>query len=173
MNKQTIDAIIQKLNLKPLAGEGGLFAETYRSALTIPAGALPERYGDQPKPCGTAIFYLLTGEPDSFSAFHRLLSDEVYHFYLGDPLELTLLYPDGTSQTVTMGQDLMNGQQLQVVVPAGVWQGSRLAAGGEYALLGTTMAPGFTPDEYESGQQANLLARYPQEKARILALTRS
>ena len=172
MEKLTIDAIIQKLNLIPLAGEGGLFAETYRSAQTIPAEALPERYGGRSKPFGTAIFYLLSNDPDSFSAFHRLLSDEVYHFYLGDPLALTLLHPDGTSQTVTMGQDLLNGQQLQVVVPAGVWQGSRLAAGGAYALLGTTMAPGFTPEDYESGQQADLLARYPQEKERILALTR-
>lgn len=85
---------------------------------------------------------------------------------------MTLLLADGASRQVLLGQDLFNGQEVQVVVPAGVWQGSRLAPGGRFALVGTTMAPGFTPDDYEGGLRADLLARYPHEAARIRALTR-
>lgn len=171
-NKLSPAMIIQKLGLTPLSGEGGLYRQTYRSALSLPAAALPPWYGGEEKPCATAIFYLLTAELDSFSALHRLKSDEIYHFYLGDPLEMTLLLADGASRQVLLGQDLFNGQEVQVVVPAGVWQGSRLAPGGRFALVGTTMAPGFTPDDYEGGLRADLLARYPHEAARIRALTR-
>jgi hypothetical protein len=85
---------------------------------------------------------------------------------------MTLLAPNGASRQVLMGHDLLNGQAVQFVVPAGVWQGSRLAAGGRFALVGTTMAPGFTPPDYEGGQRAALLAQYPHEAQRIRALTR-
>lgn len=200
MTEFDVEKLIQALGLQPLAGEGGLYYESYRSPEEIPLAALPERYkrlagskqgnssseaeNGAPRPLGTAIFYLLTaypagrakGDPStgnaSFSALHRLLTDEIYHFYLGDPLEMTLLYPDGTSRHVTLGQDIFKGQQLQFVVPHGVWQGSRLADGGRFALVGTTMAPGFTPADYEHGDRAALLEKYPQEREHILALTR-
>ena len=172
-SSMTIDYLIQKLELQPLAGEGGLYHESYRSPGVIPGTALPGRYAQQERPYGTAIFYLLSADSDSFSAFHKLKTDEIYHFYLGDPVEMTLLYPDGSSRQVVLGQDLFNDQQVQVVVPSEVWQGSRLAAGGQFALLGTTMAPGFDPSDYEAGQRAELLAHYPQERGRILGLTRS
>lgn len=167
-----IAQLIQKLNLQPLPGEGGLYRETYRSAELLPRAALPESYTGQEKPFGTAIYYLLTDQPDSFSALHRLPTDEVYHFYLGDPLEMTLLFPDGTSWQIILGQDFAAGQHFQFVVPAGVWQGSRVAPGGKFSLVGTTMAPGFTVSDYEGGQRDDLLRQYPQERERILALTR-
>src|SRR5512133_1448645 len=138
------EQLIRALNLQPLLPEGGWFRQAYLCAEEIPAQALPERYPRTAKPFGSAIFYLLTSDPGSFSALHRLPSDELYHFYLGDPLELSLLYPDGSSHLVILGQDVLHGQQLQALAPRGVWQGSRLAPGGRYALVGTSMAPAFT-----------------------------
>ncbi len=195
------DEIIRFFDLQPLPVEGGLFRQTYRSAEAISPAALPGRYAGLPgetqggaaseaqdapaRPIATAIFYLLTSRPaenaqgnivssnlPSFSAFHRLRSDEIYHFYLGDPLEITLLYPDGTSRQVILGQDIFHGQQLQLVVPHGAWQGTRLASGGRFALIGTTMAPGYTDADYEHGDRETLLAQYPHERERILAMTR-
>lgn len=166
-----VEQIIQLLNLKPLPNEGGLYAETYRSADVLSGAALPGRYPHKEKSCSTAIYYLLTTNPPTFSALHRLPTDEIYHFYLGDPLEMTLLYPDGSHRVVTLGQDLLAGQQVQFVVPAGVWQGSRVAAGGLYSLVGTTMAPGYTQDDYEHGDRAALLEQYPGARAQILALS--
>ncbi|HTY09169.1 MAG TPA: cupin domain-containing protein, partial [Candidatus Edwardsbacteria bacterium] len=119
------------LNLKPLELEGGYFSETYRSRTRIPA----DRRGQ--RPCSTAIYYLLT--PDTFSALHRLRSDEVFHFYAGDPVEMLLLRPGGQSEVLVLGNDLARRRRPQVIVPRGVWQGARLARGGQWALLGTTV----------------------------------
>ena len=166
-----VEQIIQLLNLKPLPKEGGLYAETYRSADVLSDTALPRRYPRVEKPCSTAIYYLLTANPPTFSALHRLPTDEVYHFYLGDPLEMTLLYTNGSHRVVILGQDLLAGQELQFVISAGVWQGSRVTAGGSYSLVGTTMAPGYTQDDYEHGDRETLLAQYPSAKEQILALT--
>jgi len=168
----TVQQIIDTLGLAPLPVEGGLYRETYRSEETTHGEHLAERYTGKVKPHGTAILYLLTGEPGSFSALHRLPTDEVYHFYLGDPLEMTLLYPDGSHRLVILGQDLLRGQHVQFTVPRGVWQGSRVAPGGQYSLVGTTMAPGYTPDDFEAGDRETLLKHYPQARDQILALTR-
>jgi predicted cupin superfamily sugar epimerase len=168
----TAEQITRALGLEPLPIEGGLYRQTYRSSEDIPVHALPERYPGQTKPFGTAIFYLLTDQPDSFSEFHRLLTDEVFHFYLGDPLEITLLFPGGESQQVILGQNILKGQFLQFAVPAGVWQGSRVAPGGRYSLIGTTMAPGYTDPDYERGTRAALQQQYPHEVEKIHLLTR-
>jgi predicted cupin superfamily sugar epimerase len=104
---------------------------------------------------------------------HRLRTDEVFHFHLGDPVEQLQLYPDGTGQIVTIGTDLERGERPQIVVPAGVWQGARLFAGGEFALLGCTVAPGFEYVDYEHGQRAGLLERYGQFASLINELTTS
>lgn len=85
---------------------------------------------------------------------------------------MTLLYPDGSHRLVTLGQDLLRGQHVQFTVPRGVWQGSRVAPGGQYSLVGTTMAPGYTPDDFEAGDRETLLKHYPQARDQILALTR-
>ena len=90
--------------------------------------------------------------PDTFSAMHRLKGDEVFHFYLGDPVEMLLLKPDGRAEAVLLGQDLSAGMRVQHAVAGGTWQGSRLAPGGKYALMGTTMAPGFDPSRLRTGQ---------------------
>lgn len=167
----SIQALINLLQLEPLPGEGGMYRQTYRSRDQIPLEHLPQRYPSR-RFFSSAIYYLLTDEPDSFSALHRLLSDEVYHFYLGDPIEMLLLLPGGRSQRVLLGQDIFHGQQLQFVVPHGAWQGSRLLTGGRYALLGTTMAPGYESDEFVLGSRAELIRQYPDQADLIRALTR-
>ena len=164
------DDVIRMLDLVPLPGEGGYFRETYRSPLTLPAAVLPRAYRSK-RVAGTAIYYLLT--PDSFSAMHRLRGDEVYHFYLGDPVELLQLRGDGGGQVVIVGRDIANGMAPQVVVPGGVWQGARVAAGGRFALLGTTMAPGFDGRDFVLGDRVELVRRYPAHAALIAALTRA
>jgi len=163
--------LIARLGLVPLPVEGGLFLQTYLADETLAAEALPARYG-RPKPLSTAIYYLLTADPDSFSAMHRLPTEEVYHFYLGDPVDMLLLHPDGRSEEVRLGPDVLGGERVQHVVPRGVWQGSRLRAGGAYALLGTTMAPGFDPADYDGGDRERLVHAYPGAAELIRALTR-
>jgi predicted cupin superfamily sugar epimerase len=163
MAKPTIQQIIDQFHLETLPIEGGLFSQTYCSPEKIDGQALPDRFHGTEHPYGTAILFLLTPDPESFSALHRLPTDEIYHFYLGDPVEMLLLFPDGKSQHVILGQDITAGQKVQFVAPRGVWQGSRLKKGGEYALLGTTMAPGYIQDDFEDGQNLNLDVQYPHE----------
>ncbi|MFN8441506.1 MAG: cupin domain-containing protein [Caldilineaceae bacterium] len=167
----TAQQIIDFLKLEALPVEGGLFRQNWRSSEIIPASALPVRYIGE-KPFGTAIYALLTNEADSFSAMHKLPTDEVYHFYLGDPIEMLQLYPDGSSQRVILGQDLLNGQQIQYVARRDIWQGFHLVPGGSWALIGTTMAPGFTVTDFILAERQVLLERYPAEQELIRALTR-
>ena len=167
----TPDQLIKIFNLEPLPIEGGLFFQTYVSQESIKSGNLPVRYQES-KPFGTAIVYLLTTDPDSFSALHKLPTDEVYHFYLGDPVELLQLHPDGRSERIILGQDILNGQKVQHVVPRDVWQGSHLLAGGGFALLGTTMAPGYTDKDYVGGEADDLITLYPEQIELIRQLTR-
>ena len=163
----TEEEIIALLNLKPHPEEGGYFVETYRSEELLLPGTLPDRG----RRCyGTAIYYLLT--PDTFSAVHRLKSDEIFHFYLGDPVEMLQLWPDGSGRILVLGSDLLKGMQPQIVVPKGVWQGTRLLLGGEYALLGTTVAPGFEFADFESGNRNVLIKSFPQFKDLIISLTK-
>jgi len=167
----TPDQLIKIFNLEPLPIEGGQFFQTYVSAETITHDRLPDRYPVD-KPFGTAIVYLLTADPDSFSALHKLPTDEVYHFYLGDPVELLQLHPDGSSERIILGQDLLGGQKVQHVVPRDVWQGSHLLPGGQFALLGTTMAPGYTDEDYVGGDPDELITAYPNRETLIEQLTR-
>jgi uncharacterized protein len=157
------------LKLQPLPVEGGYFFETYRSEFPLAQQSLPSPYAGE-RALATAIYYMLT--PDSFSAMHRLKGDEVYHFYLGDPVEMLLLKPDGSAEAVLLGQDIAAGMRLQYAVPAGTWQGSRLVPGGRYALMGTTMAPGFDSRDYEPGKRDCLSAQYPSYAPLIGFLTR-
>lgn len=164
----TADEIIEQLGLTPHPEEGGFFCETYRADESIAAEALPTRYGAR-RDHGTAIYYLLT--PETYSAIHRLRSDEVFHFYLGDPVEMLHLHIDGSAERVILGTDLAAGMRPQVVVPRGVWQGARLLTGGRYALLGCTVAPGFEDADYQGATREKLLAAHPNFGALILALT--
>src|SRR3954454_16355273 len=134
--------------MTPLPVEGTLFAETYRSEATAPSGG----------PAGTAGVGLFCDEPPSRSLFHRLAFDEVWHFYAGDPLRLVLLHPDGSDAAVILG----GGHAVQHVIPAGVWQAGELVSGGDWALYGCTMAPGFTPSCFEGGSVERLLVSHPR-----------
>lgn len=165
----TAEEVKQLLQLEPLPFEGGCFRETYRSRWQVSAEYLPDGVRGS-RSIGTAIYYMITAE--SFSALHRLPGTEVFHFYAGDPVLMLQLLPDGTSQTVTLGPDLAHAQQPQVVVRGHVWQGCRLAPGGKWALLGTTMSPGFDRADYESGQREQLIAQYPGAAERIREYTR-
>jgi uncharacterized protein len=164
----TAEKIRELLQMRPHPIEGGYFAETYRGAPVVPQSLLPDYPGD--RAISTAIYYLLT--PDTFSAMHRVRGDEMFHFYLGDPVEMLQLKPDDSGEVILLGQDIAEGMRLQHTVPARVWQGSRLRAGGKYALLGTTMAPGFEYEDYETGKRQELIAQYPQYSAMVAALTR-
>lgn len=168
MTDLTAREVIDRLGLEPLGFEGGYYRETHRHPVEIPGTGLPEVYGG-PRNVSTAIFYMLT--PTSFSLMHRLQTDEVYHFYLGDPADLLLLHPDGTSESVPLGPDLRAGQRIQQVVRAGVWQGSSLRPGGRFALMGTTMAPGFDLRDFQLGDRDTLVATWPERADRIRALT--
>ena len=165
----TADEVKQLLQLEPLPVEGGFFRETYRSRWTVAEEYLPEGTRG-PRSIGTAIYYMLT--PETFSALHRLPGTEIFHFYLGDPVVMLQLLPDGSSQTITLGPDLAGGQRPQVVVGGHVWQGSRLAPGGKFALLGTTMSPGFDYADFELGDRAQLVAQYPGAAEMIRQYTR-
>lgn len=144
------DDVATLLGLTPLPDEGGRWAQTW----------LDEH--------SSAIYFLLA--PDDFSAFHRLPSPEVYHVYAGDPMELGLLHPDGTSQVVVLGRDLVAGQRPTIAVPAGTWQGSRTL--GAWTLLGTTMAPPFDFRDLDMADAAELRRTHPDAVELIDRLTR-
>ena len=163
------EEVIAALGLEPHPLEGGFFRETYRSRWLISSDYLPEGIRGQ-RSIGTAIYYMVT--PESFSTLHRLPGTEIFHFYLGDPVVMLQLHPDGKAQTVTLGHDLVAGQKPQVVVRGNVWQGCKLAAGGQWGLLGTTMSPGFDYADYETGVRDELVAQYPEMADLIRQYTR-
>jgi len=153
--------LIERLGLRPHP-EGGWFAETWRASERVAA-----RVGE--RSAGTAILYLIT--PESFSTLHRVASDEVFHFHLGDPVEMLQFDEAGRVERLVLGTDLAAGMRPQAVVPAGTWQASRPLAGGAFALLGATVAPGFDFADFELGQRAALTARFPALADEIARLT--
>lgn len=164
MSTLTAEALKKQLNLEPLTIEGGFYRRTYTSpnALDLPRGV---------RAIGSAIYFLL--EAGVFSELHVLESDEMFHFYAGDPVEMLQLYPDGRSALFTLGTDIAAGQHVQLPVPAGVWQGTRLAGEGKVALMGCTVTPGFDYADYRNAPADELIAKWPQEAERIRALCRS
>lgn len=167
----TAQEIIDALKLQPHPIEGGFFRETYRSAGTLPDSVLPDGYKDKgERSLGTSIYYLLT--PDTFSEMHRLPTEEVFHCYLGGPVRMLQLLPDGSHREHLIGPDVLAGHEPQLIVPPGVWQGSLLEPGVDFVLLGATMAPGFNYADYKQGTRADLLARYPVAAGLIKKLTR-
>lgn len=155
-----IDELVRTLGLQPHP-EGGFYKETYRAAARVetPRGS---------RSAGTAIYYLLPrGE---FAAWHQVASDEVWHFYEGAPLTLYLLREQGL-ETVTLGREVTRGEQPQVIIPAGVLQAAM--PGGDYTLVGCTVAPGFDFADWEMPARETLIARYPEHAALFRQLTRS
>jgi uncharacterized protein len=160
----TIEEVIKTFNLIPLPEEGGFYNETYRSSLRTKT-ANGERCSS------TAIYYLLS--PSDFSALHRVKHDEIFHFYLGDPVNMLMIDKSGKSKTVVLGNDFKAGQTPQVIVPAGIWQGCRIKDTKiGWSLLGTTVSPGFEFVDFELGKRNELIAAHPHLSNEITALTR-
>ncbi|HXU87649.1 MAG TPA: cupin domain-containing protein [Methylomirabilota bacterium] len=162
---RTVADWIARLGLVPHP-EGGWYRETYRSAES--SADLPARFGG-PRTLSTAIYFLLAG--DVVSRLHRIKSDEVWHFYAGDPLLLSVIAPDGALTVHRLGRADDRNALPQAVVPAGAWYGAQLAPGGAWALTGGTVAPGFEFGDFELGERRTLLAQFPQHRALIEALT--
>jgi predicted cupin superfamily sugar epimerase len=161
----TADDVKKLLDMQPHPREGGWYVRTWESPEFV---AVNERY-DGPRRTSTAIYYLL--EPDTFSEIHMLESDEIFHHYLGGPVEMLQLLADGSSAVTVIGKDIAGGQTLQHVVPRGVWQGSRLLAPEGWALLGCTVSPGFEFVDYKDASAEELIAKWPAEAERIRLLT--
>jgi len=160
--------LIQKYNLQPHP-EGGWFKQTYKSKEQIAADALPERFGAS-RVFSTAIYFLL--EKVNFSSFHRIKSDECWHFYAGDPLLIYIIEQNGELKVISLGNDLEKGQSFQCVVPANRWFASRPAPESEYCFVGCTVSPGFEFEDFELADLTELLVMYPQHKSIIKELCR-
>lgn len=160
MSQVSAASLIAALGLKPHP-EGGHYLETFRSETAVPTP-------NGSRPSSTAIYYLLA-DPD-FSVLHRVHSDEVWHFYSGDPLELHLLTESGAYHIELLGPRVDLGQQPQVVVPAGVWQAAVPA--GRFTFCGCTVAPGFDFADFELPSRAELLRKFPQHPDLVERLTR-
>ena len=148
----TAEDVIARLDLQPLPGEGGFYRQTY--VVMGPDG----------HPATTAILFLVT--PESWSGLHRLVGDELFHFYLGDACQMVVLDRDGTLTERRLGKAIQEGEQVQALVPGGAWQGTRLVPGGSHgwALLGTTMTPGYRHDQFELATPDTLLLFEEQER---------
>ena len=155
--------IIDRLELAPHP-EGGWFRETYRAPESVGAAALPRRFGGE-RSHSTAIYFLL--EAGQCSHLHRIRSDEVWHFYAGDPLDVVEIDAAGGLKVMRLGAGLV----YQHVVPAGAWFGAAPAEGGRFALVGCTVAPGFDFADFELAQRDALLAEYPGHRDWIARLT--
>ncbi|HEY4008976.1 MAG TPA: cupin domain-containing protein [Acidobacteriaceae bacterium] len=173
----TAEEVKQLLGLWPHPREGGWFVRTYEASEWVAVEAFPDARDEELRRTGTAIYYLL--ERGTFSEMHVLASDEIFHHYAGDAVEMLQLFPDGSSKRVVLGDDLRAGERPQVVVPRGVLQGSRLLPsvserepGVGWALLGCTVSPGFEFADYRSAARAELVAKWPGEKELIAELTR-
>lgn len=154
------DRIIELLDLKPHP-TCGFVAETYRARQRIPDEALPTMYSGS-RPFASVLYFMVTA--DAQIRLHRIRSDQMYHHYMGDPLEVLLLYPDGTGEIKIVGGDLEVGMRHQLLIPGGTFHTSRLRKGSAataFALLGTTEWPGFESSDLELGEPTELIAAYP------------
>jgi predicted cupin superfamily sugar epimerase len=148
--------------------EGGWYRETYRATGTIPGALFPERAAGE-RSFSTAIYFLL--ERGDLSAFHRIKSDELWHFHAGAPLIVHLITPEGAHRFLTLGNDPAAGESFQGVVPAGCWFGAETT--GAFSLVGCTVAPGFDFADFEMGSRSDLLSRFPVHAGIITRLTRN
>ncbi len=164
---KTANEWIEQLDLKPHP-EGGYYREVYRSSELIPAEALPERF-NKSHVFGTSIYFLLNGK--QISSLHRLKSDEIWHFYSGSSVCISMIFADGTLRQKTLGPHPEEGETFQVVIPRGCWFGAKVTDEKGYALVGCTVAPGFEFDDFELAKRADLLKLFPQHKEIINEFT--
>ncbi|MDO8644098.1 MAG: cupin domain-containing protein [bacterium] len=163
MTQSFVEDLVKLYEMKPHP-EGGFFKETYRSSGVIPKNGLPEKFkGD--RSYSTAIYYLLS--EGGKSKLHRLVTDEMFHFYLGDPLTVVEIRPDGKVLKTIVGPDVIAGQKVQHVIPAGHWFGAFVNPGSRYSFIGCTVAPGFDFEIFEMGNKEELLKQFPQAKKEI------
>jgi uncharacterized protein len=160
--------LIDKYKLQPHP-EGGWYTQTYKSIGTIPSCSVPEEFPDS-RPYSTAIYFLL--EKGNYSAFHRIKSDECWHFYYGDPLEIFVLKQNGELQIITLANNFEETQHFQFIVPANSWFASRPAAGSAFSFVGCTVSPGFTFEDFELAKQTELISTFPTHKEIIIQLCR-
>ncbi len=160
---------IQELELQPHP-EGGYYRQTYRADTILAKQALPRDFTG-PRPASTAIYFLLEGK--DFSAFHRLRSDELWHFHLGAPLTVHVINPEGCYTKIPVGSNHDAGEAFQAVVRAGCWFASQVCDPSSYALVGCTVAPGFDFQDFELARRKELVAKYPQHRKLIEELTRN
>lgn len=163
-----IQQLIQQFNLLPHP-EGGWYKETYRSAEMINASLVSDRFSGS-RTLATAIYFLL--EEGNFSAFHKIKSDECWHFYAGDALEIFVLDDAGGLTITRLGNDMEQGDLYQYVVPANHWFASRPALGSHFCFVGCTVSPGFDFADFEMAKAETLLKQYPQHRTIIEALCR-
>lgn len=162
----SVTALVEQLKLLPHP-EGGYYRETYRSEELISQHALPPRFGGE-RTFSTSIYFLLTA--GNFSAFHRIKSEECWHFYAGSSLHVHVLTPAGEYHLIRLGPDLHSGETFQAVVPAGAWFASETM--GAYTLAGCTVSPGFDFRDFELADVAALTAAWPRYASLIGRLCR-
>jgi predicted cupin superfamily sugar epimerase len=155
--------------------EGGFYCITYTAGTAITQAALPPGFHGA-RPASTAIYFLLSNQGSNpqghFSAFHRLRSDELWHFYAGSPLVVHIIAHNGEYSQLLIGPDPDQGQQFQAVVKGGCWFASAPLLPDSFALVGCTVAPGFDFAEFELARRDDLCAAYPQHAALVRRLTR-
>lgn len=159
---------VKKLNLLPHP-EGGFYKEVYRSTDTVSRAALPTGFSGD-RVLATSIYFLI--EKDNFSALHKIKSDEIWHFYAGDALEVIEINESGDLKKTSVGNNLETGELFQYTVKANTWFGSRVKAGGNFSLVGCTVAPGFDFEDFELADRKQLLKLFPEQKVVIEEMTR-
>ena len=162
-----VDYWIKNLSLRAHP-EGGFYKETYRAEETIAAQSLPARFEGE-RNFSTAIYFLLRSQDRS--VFHRIKSDELWHFYQGSTLSIYILTDRGLV-IKKLGNNLLHGESPQVVVPANCWFGATVEEPEAYALCGCTVSPGFDFHDFEMADRAKLLKKYPGYEKEIVLLTR-
>ena len=164
----TANELINKFEMLPHP-EGGYYKETYKSIETTAKDALPQRFGGD-RHFSTAIYFLL--EQGNFSAFHKIVSDECWHFYAGQTLLIYVIQQNGTLEIVRLGNDILNGETFQYIVPAGCWFASEPSPTSSYSFVGCTVAPGFEFEDFEMAKAEDLINQYPEHEKEIKRLCR-
>jgi predicted cupin superfamily sugar epimerase len=166
--EMTADEVRKLLKLEPHA-TCGFVRETYRSSLAIASGGLPPPFADG-RPAGSALFFMVT--PSAPVHLHRIRNDQLYHYYLGDALEVVMLPDGGTAERVVVGPDLGSGQRVQLFIPGNTFHTARLGPKGSWFLGGSTEWPGVLPADVETGNVEELASRFPDAAADLRAVAK-